>query len=210
MDFSSVVVNVSLSIFMIIGMMIFIVSNREVDGNTNKYFIIYIAVVCLLLIFDSWEYYLSSLPRLDNMRYFTTAMCYTLRVTAITVMNLLMHSNKQNLVILWLPAIVVTIFTFTNPYTHWICCFSEKNGFHGDPIRFLPHIMLGICLLILTVETVIKQRKYKNHVNILFAFAIIINIFATVIETMFYVKFMLTGTMMVSCLLYYSIINKQN
>ena len=73
-NFSSIVVNISLTVFLIIGLMIFILSNREVDGKTNQYFITYIAVVFLLLIFDAWEYYLSGLPKLSQWRYFTTAM----------------------------------------------------------------------------------------------------------------------------------------
>ena len=55
LDFSTVVVNVSLTVFLIIGLVIFIVSNRRVDGKTNKYFIAYTAVVFLLLVFDFLE-----------------------------------------------------------------------------------------------------------------------------------------------------------
>lgn len=210
MDFSSIVVNISLSVFLIIGLMIFILSNREVDGKTNQYFIAYIAVVCLLLIFDAWEYYLSRLPERNHLRYFTTAMCYTLRPVAITVMNLLMHPNKKSHVFLWLPCIVLAIFAFTNPYTHWICRFSKTNYYYGGPIRLLPHLISGICLLILIIDTVAKQKETKADVNRLFAFIILINVFATVVETVFYIRFLLTGTMMVSCVLYYSVINKHN
>ncbi len=60
------------------------------------------------------------------------------------------------------------------------------------------------------VENVSEQKETKSDANKLFVFIIFINIFATVVETVFYVKFLLTGTMMVSCVLYYSIITKQN
>lgn len=210
MDFGSIVVTTSLTVFLMIGMMIFIVSNRQVDGKTNRYFIIYIAVVCLLLIFDTWEYYLSGLPQVNIWRYVTTAMCYTLRAVAITVINILIHPNKKNHMMLWLPSMVLAIFAFTNIGTHWMFYFSETNYWMVGPLTYLPHIISGICLLILIVETILRQGTYKANTNILFAFIIMINIFATVIETLFYVRFLLTGTMMVSCVLYYSVINKQN
>lgn len=210
MDFSSIVVNISLTIFLIIGVVIFIASNRRVDGKTNQYFIAYIGVVCLLLIFDAWEYYLSSLPHLNELRYFTSAMCYVLRAVAITVMNILLHPDKKRRVFLWLPTIVLAVFAFTNQYTNWICNFDVRNYWHRGPLGYLPHIVSGICLLILIVKTIVNQRRNKTGINMLFAFIIVINIFATVVETQFYVKFLLTGTMMVSCVLYYSVINKDN
>lgn len=39
MVFSSMVVNISLTVFLIIGLLIFMVSNRGVDGKTSQYFI---------------------------------------------------------------------------------------------------------------------------------------------------------------------------
>jgi two-component system LytT family sensor kinase len=210
MDLSSIIVNSSLTVFLIIGMIIFILSNREVDGKTNKYFIAYVAVVCLLLVFDTWEYYLSSLPHLNILRYFTTAMCYTLRPAAITVINLLMHPNKKSHILLWLPSIILAGFAFTNPHTHWICRFTENNYYYAGALRLLPHFISGFCLLILIMETIKKQKETKSEVSRLFVFIVLINVFATVIETVLYVRFLLTGTMMVSCVLYYSIVNKQN
>ena len=210
MDLSSIVVNISLTVFLIIGMMIFIISNRQVDGKTNRYFIAYIGVVCLLLIFDAWEYYLSTLPQISDWRYFATAMCYTLRAVAITVINILLHPNKKNRVFLWLPCIVLAVFAFTDSFTHWMFYFDAENYWHIGPLRYLPHIVSGICLFILIVDTIAKQKETKADINRLFAFIIVINIFAAVVGTIAYVSFLLTGTMMVSCVLYYSIINKQN
>lgn len=210
MDLNSIVVNISLTVFLIIGLMIFILSNREVDGKTNKYFILYIEVVCMLLVFDILEYYLSQLPIRNNLRYFTTAMCYTLRPVAITIMNILLYPNKQKHKALWVPSIVLAIVAFTNQYTNLICRIYEENYWVGGELRFLPHIVSGICIYFLIAETISNQRKYKSDKNRLFVFIILINVFAAVVETVLYVRFLLTGTMMVSCVLYYSIINKQN
>ncbi len=190
--------------------MIFIISNRQVDGKINQYFIAYIGLVCLLLIFDTWEHYLSSLSRLNEWRYFTSAMCYTLRVVTITVLNILLHYKSKGRVLLWIPPIVLALFAFTSKYTHWMFYFNDLNYWQAGPLRFLPHITSGLCMLILIVKTIANQKRYKSEVNTLFAFIIIINILATIVETKTPVRFLLTGTMMVSCVLYYSVINKDN
>jgi two-component system, LytTR family, sensor kinase len=210
MDLSSIVVNISLTVFLIIGLLIFIISNRQVDGKTNHYFIAYIGVVCLLLIFDAWEAYLITLPRTSEWRYFTSAMCYTLRAVAITVLNILLHSNSRGRVLLWIPPLVLALVAFTSKYTHWLFYFNDLNWWMAGPLRFLPHITSGLCVLILIVKTIKNQKQYKSEVNMLFAFIIIINVLATIIETKTPVRFLLTGTMMVSSVLYYSVINKDN
>lgn len=210
MDLSSIVVNISLTVFLIIGLLMFIISNRQVDGKTNLYFIAYIGVVCMLLIFDAWEAYLITLPRTSEWRYFTSAMCYTLRAVAITVLNILLHSNSRGRVLLWIPPLVLALVAFTSKYTHWLFYFNDLNWWMAGPLRFLPHITSGLCVLILIVKTIKNQKQYKSEVNMLFAFIIIINVLATIVETKTPVRFLLTGTMMVSGVLYYSVINKQN
>ncbi len=99
------------------------------------------------------------------MRYFTTAMCYTLRPVAITVMNFLMHPNKKHRVLLWLPCIVLSIFVFTNQSTNLICHIYEENYWGGGELRFLPHIVSAICLLILIIDTIARQKETKSDVN---------------------------------------------
>lgn len=210
MTFSGTVVNISLAIFLIIGMIIFIVTNRQVDEGTNIYFIIYIIIVSLLLFFEVWEYYLSSLKALNTMRYFTTAMGYTLRVSAITVMNMMMHPNNKKWLHLWFPVIVLSVLAFTNQYTHLICYFTHDNYYRGSYLKYLPHIISAVCMAILIFDSEKNRKETKSKPDVLFIFIISINVFATVVETVSSTKFLLTGTMMISCVFYYSIVNKQN
>ena len=111
---------------------------------------------------------------------------------------------------LWLPPAVLALFAFTNRYTHWMCYFNDENHWRAGPLRYLPHLISGICFVLLIIETIKRQKEYKSEANHLFYFIVAINVIAAAAETLTDVKFLLTGTMMISCLLYYSLINKQN
>ena len=85
-QFRYIIINIVFTIFLIIGMIILTVHNRQVNGETNLHFLIIIAVIGLMLVFDTCEYFLGQLPKLNMLRYYTTAVCYTLRPVAITVL----------------------------------------------------------------------------------------------------------------------------
>lgn len=204
------IMNIVSTFFLIIGMIILTAHTRRGDGETNRHFLTVIAVISLLLVFDTWAYALGQKAELNMLRCFTTAVGYTLQPVAVTVLTRLMFRDRSRRPWLWLPPAVLAIFALTNQYTHWLCYFSDDNHWQGGALRYLPHFIPGICFVPLAVETVKRQKEYKSEADPLFYFIVVINTIAAIAETRFNIKFLLTGTMTISCLFYYSLINKQN
>ena len=192
-----------------VGMGILIITNRSFDKKSRQYFIAFI-LICFTLIFaDMADYYMSEMTTLNNMRYLTSAAGYILRPASIAIIiNILLRRRKFNIMI-WIPIIVLAMIALTSYFTHIMFWFDAQNNFRRGELGYLSHFISAIYMVVLVVKTIQVHKNLDfGEVLIIFYIAFICTL-TTVLESVLSIRFLLPGVMMVSCALYYIILNVQ-
>lgn len=194
------------TICLAVGFAIVVTTNRNLDDHTNRCFLLFAVVVIVLVFVDTVDNYLADLATPTVLRYLTSTMGYTLRPAALVIfIDILMRRRKSNLV-LWGLIVVVGIVAFTSYFTHAMFWFNDLGTFMRGPLSYLSHIVSGIYLILL-VTLMIKMHRYITPGEIFIVlFLAFICILATALESLSVQKFLLTGAMMTSCVLYYIVL----
>lgn len=195
------------TICLAIGLGILAVTNNNLDRKTNRSFVLYTIVVLVLVAADITDHYLSSFDQVNNLRYLSSALGYTLRPSAIVILIDILLRRRNSLLILWLPIIVVGLIAFSSYFTHLMFWFGVNNQFAQGYLCYLPHIVSSIYLIILVIMTIKIHRHISSGEIFVVLYSACICVLAMLLESILSdYKFLLTGAMITSCALYYVVL----
>lgn len=189
------------------GFGIIVLTNHNFSKKINNSFIAFILVVLVILIVEMLDRYYSTLPYVSTVRYFASSIGYILRPSLLAILINVFSRRKKSSVLLWLPIVFLAIIAISTPYTHWMYFYSDTNAFVRGPLTYIPHI---ISLLYANVFLYLIVRNYKYiSLTELFVvtFSLSICALSTAVETVSTgIHNLMTGSMIVSCVLYYIVL----
>lgn len=210
MNIKDILLSNYFTLLLILGMILLTATNKIFSKRNNNYFIALIIIVFLLDVTDMIDYHLSSYTHLNNIRYIISSLGYILRpaslATIINIVNRRKRFNKS----LWIPIGILSIIALSSRYTHVMYWFTSDNAFMRGPLSYLSHFISAAYMLILIIS-MFRVNKYLDIGEIITIIFIAISCtFATILESIYDYKFLLPGTMMISCTLYYIILYVQS
>ncbi len=193
-----------ITIILLAGFFILLRTGDVNDRKTEKLLGIDAVVITLLIIADMAEAYFASLDHLNNLRYFTSALGYTLRPVSLGIFITILLRKKETMIYIWIPIAIVAVISLTSYWTHIMYYFDENNEFIRGPLGYIAHLM-SICYMLLLLFYAIKKFKVADLSEILTIFYIVsVCLVSIFIETVFKVKFLLSGAIVSSCVVYYT------
>ena len=158
MDIGEILLRNFVTLCLIVGLGIILISEKSLDKKTRKIFIIFIGSVFLLCISDMFDYYLSNLTKLSFFRYVTSTFGYIMRPAVTLLIISILYRRKKLSLLLWIPIGVLAVIAITSPFTHLMYWFTDSNSFMRGPIGFLPHILGGLYFLFLIASIFIMNK----------------------------------------------------
>lgn len=203
MSFLDIFLSNFVTLSLIVGLSVIAFSNKNFDRQTNRYFLIFLAIVLLLDFADMLDYAMTQSSTLNLWRYVTSAIGYTLRPAATAIVVNIFLRRRPFHITLWIPVFVSGLLAFTSPFTHWIFYFSDVNAFMRGPIGYFPIIVSAFYLLLLIGLAIKLKKAVEPSELLIIAFIALVCVFAAVMELMTNKKFLIPGAMIVSCAVYY-------
>ena len=193
-----------------VGMGLLALSNRTFDQRSTNYFLAFILIVLVLDVADMADGYLAGLEAPTTLRYITSAVGYTLRPASIAIIINILNRRKKFQLMLWLPVLAVAAVAFTSRSTHLMFSFGENNYFSRGPLGFLPYVASGFYMLLLIVFT-LRVHRYLDIGETITVFYICATcVGATALESISSTKYLLAGTLISGCALYYIVLYTQS
>ena len=195
------------TICLALGLAILAVSNNNLDKRTNHSFVLFTIVVLMLVAADITDHYLAGFDEVNKLRYFSSALGYTLRPSAIVILIDILLRRRNSLFILWIPIIIVGLIAFTSYFTHLMFWFLPTNQFMQGYLGYLPHFVSIVYLIILVIMTIKIHRNISAGEIFVVLYSACICVLAMLLESILSdYKFLLTGAMITSCALYYVVL----
>ncbi len=192
------------TITLLIGFVVLLKTGDTFDKRTEKLLGLASLSVALLVLVDIIDNYYVLKDSVHNIRYFTSALGYILRVTSIGFFITILLRNRNNVIYIWIPVIIVAILELTNYWTHLMFYFDESNQFTRGPLGYFIHIITS-GYMVLLIYYAVKRFKVTDIGEISTIFYIVFILTAAVLaETIFLVKYLVSGAAVVSCTIYYT------
>ncbi len=192
------------TVFLIFGFVLLLVTGNVFDKNIERLFAIGAGCVFFLVLVDIVDSYLVKQSTLNELRYFTSALGYTVRPIALGVfISILLRKNKD-LINLWIPIIVEGIIALTNYWTHWMFYLDQNNVFYRGPLGYLPHALCIAYMILLIYYAITKFNATELGEILTVFYIIIICLVAMFFETVYSMKYLLTGAITCACMVYYT------
>ncbi len=192
------------TMFLISGFILLLITGNIFDKKIERYFTIGVICVILLIIIDIADSYLSEQSTLNNLRYFTSALGYTIRPIALGVFISILLRKKEDLFLLWLPIIIEGTIALTNYWTHLMFYFDQNNVFYRGPLGYLPHALCVFYMALLIYYAITKFNATELGEILTVIYIITICLIAMFFETVYSMKFLLTGAIVCACTIYYT------
>lgn len=203
MSIRDIVLNNFTTLSLIIGLGIIVLTEKSINKKTKNLFLLFVLSVFLLCVSDMVDYYFASFKTISVFRYIASSFGYTVRPAMIMIIISILYRRRKINFLLWIPIIILGIISFTSPFTHLMYWFDEYNNFKRGPIGLLPHILSAVYMLLLIASIFYVNKYITTGEVLLIIYIAIICTSATIIESVTTQKFILTGSMIVSCTLYY-------
>ncbi len=193
-----------ITLILLAGFIILLKTGDVNDKKTEKLLGIDAVTVTLLIIVDMGDAYLASLDHLNDLRYLTSALGYTLRPVALGIFITILLRKKNSIPFVWIPIAIVAVISITSYWTHLMFYFDANNEFIRGPLSYIAHFM-SVCYMGILLYYAIIRFKIADLSEILTIFYIVIACLSAVfIETIFKVKFLVSGAIVSSCVVYYT------
>lgn len=192
------------TIFLICGFIVILLTGNIFDKKVERLFTIGVGCVAALVFVDIMDSHFSQQSTLNELRYLSSALGYTIRPIALGIFISIMLRKDKPHIILWLPIVIEAVIAMTNQYTHIMFYFDENNVFHRGPLGFLPHIL---CIAYMFLLVFVALRMYKvTDMGEMFTIVYIIAIcfVSMFFETFYGMKYLLTGAIISACTIYYT------
>lgn len=205
MDISSFLQVNLLPLGIITYMFVVVVYSRSYEPEVTRYFFAPIALLLLLVVEDNWEYYLMDINSGDFIHKFVTILGYNLRLLLLFTVIAIIHRKKGwfTRLMLSLPALINFVITIFGLFTDIMFTYDADGNFHRGLFGFEPHfasLVYGIILILSGIECIVTERRMDGLVII---FGCLLNVTATLLETIFLLRGMILGTAALLIVFYY-------
>ncbi len=192
------------TIFLLIGFLILLRVGNVFDKKTERLLILGAISVISLVLLEMTDYYLSTMKTLNNTRYLTSSLGYILRPVALGIFITILLRKKDNVLHIWIPIIIASFVPLTNYWTHWMFHFTESNLFVRGQLGYLTHVMSFVYMALLLYYAV-RRFKVTDFGEILSIFYIVFACLAAImVEFILEAKFLVSGAIVSSCIIYYT------
>ncbi len=192
------------TIALLLGFILLLRTGDVFDQRTERLLSLASIAVAMLVVVDIIDNYYVMKNTVHNIRYLTSALGYVLRVALIGIFITILLRNKQKVLYIWIPIIIVAMIALTNYWTHLMFYFDESNKFTRGTLGFLVHIM-SFGYIVLLIYYAIRRFKVTDTGEIIIVFYVaFICTTAVIAEAVFMVKFLVSGAAVASCTIYYT------
>lgn len=152
--------------FELIGLLITLFISVYISKRIKMLARIAIALIFVTIVASAFEKWTQTFDTLSIWRPILTACKYSLYPTIIYFFILIVSSVKKNTskifnIVLLIPILIFIPIYFTSQWTHLICYYSEKNGYHGGPFNRLPYFLFGLYLVVFIVQNILLLKNYS-------------------------------------------------
>lgn len=186
-------------------MFVVVLFNKHYEPKTTRIFFVPIALLMLLVFFDNYDYYLVDIGDGSLLHKLSTIMGYNLRLFLLASVIVIINRNKSNRtkMLLLIPAFVNLGVTLLGIFTNVMFVYDSQGEFHRGPLGFEPHLvsLVYFCILLWAgVECIVSDKSMDALVII---FGCLLNLTATILETVFLLRGMILGTAALLIVFYY-------
>lgn len=189
---------------------IMLLVDRSFEKKVRILFGVAVITSFILIFVDSIDYYIAQGAEPMLLRSFTTAIGYSFRpFTAMCIALLVRRHERKTYIITCVPVIFNAILNFVSIFTGIVFRFDVQNEFRRGPLGAVPFIISGFYIVLMILWTI--QEFKKNGLAEMMTIIIIgfASVLATGIESIFGMKFILNGTIIVSLAAFYLFLHIQ-
>lgn len=172
------------TILLIVFMITFLLSNTIFNKRITRLFFISILCVLFLVIADSIETWTESFSKPSTLRILVSAIGYTLRpIGILNIILIVIRSKDINYRLLYLPALLNGIISFSALFTDIAFSYSADNQFVRGPFGFSAYaasIFYLLFLLIVTIRYLKERHRYESMIVIFIVFVAVLSIYLEV------------------------------
>lgn len=147
-------------VVLVLGFLVLHFNNLKFKTKRNKVLRLLLLEVAAITLFDTLEYYFSTLDSVNFGRIFFSFLCYSLRpLIIITFISLLTENKiiKYFYSLSFINAIIYASCFFSNIAFY----FTDNNSFQRGPLGYTVYFVCIIYLILLII--IIVKRHYRNE-----------------------------------------------
>jgi len=191
-------------------MFTFLITNTTFDKRETDLFLRAILFAVVLVIVDTVESWTAGLTYPTMLRIWMSAIGYTFRPLCILcILQIVVRNRAVQGVLLYLPAGVNALISFSALFTDVAYSYDEQNQFVRGPLGLSAFVVSGIYLLVFIVYSILYFKE-KNYYEALIVFAIAVAAVSSVIlEITFKQDGLINATIVISVTFYYLFFHTQ-
>ena len=174
------------TILLIVFMITFLLSNNIFTKRITRLFFISILCVLLLVIADSIETWTASFAEPSALRILVSAIGYTLRpIGILNIILIVIRSKEINLHLLFFPALLNGVISFSALFTDVAFSYSSDNQFVRGPLGLSAYLVSGFYLIVLLVYTIRYVRERHRNESMIVFFIVFVAVLSIYLEVAF-------------------------
>ncbi len=194
---------------LLIGYLVLIRTGDIFNRRNEKLLNLSALVIFLMILTDICDSYFDTLESINKLRYLTSALGYTLRPIALSLFITILAREGKSLLHIWIPVVFIAVIALTSYWTHLMFYFTDDNEFIRGSLGYLPHIMAFAYMGVLAYYSITRYRIIDKGEVISMIYSILACFTAVMLETFLSMKFILTGAILSSCIVYYTFLSSQ-
>ena len=192
------------TILIIVFLITFLFSNTMFTKRITHLFLYAISCVLILVIADSIETWTESLSYPTTLRVLVSAIGYTFRpICILNIILIALRSTKINYKLLYIPAALNTLISFSALFTDIAFSYSADNKFVRGPLGISAYVICILYLLIFLIITVYYLKERHIYESIIIFFMNLIAVLSLALEVVFKFDGFINSTYAVSIAFYY-------
>lgn len=198
------------TLLIVVFMITFLLSNTIFNKRITRLFFVSILCVLFLVIADSIETWTEALPKPTTLRIVVSAIGYTLRPLGILfILLIIIRSKKINHRLLYIPAILNCIISFSALFTDIAFSYTPDNKFNRGPLGLSAYIACAFYLLTLFIFTIYYLKERHIYESMIIFFMLFITVFSLIFEVGLAFDGFINATFAVSITFYYLFFHAQ-
>ncbi len=192
------------TLFLISGFILLLSTGNVFSKRIERLFLFGAVCIVTLVLVDIADTTFSQQTTLNTLRYWSSALGYTIRPIALGIFISILLRKSKNYFYLWLPIIIECLIAMTNYWTHLIFYLDVNNTFHRGPLGLLPHALCITYLGLLLYYAIARFKTTDFGEMLLVVYIVAICLIAVFFETVYSMKYLLTGAITCACMVYYT------
>ncbi len=192
------------TMFLVVGFILLLATGNVFNRKIQRLFFSGAVCIVLLIAVDIMDTYLAKASTLNNLRYLSSALGYTIRPIALGIFISILLRNGKNLIYLWVPIFFESLIALTSYWTHLMFYFDQNNVFYRGPLGLLPHALCITYMGLLLYYALVRFKTTDIGEMLLVVYIVSICLIAVFFETVYSMRYLLTGAITCACIVYYT------